>query len=110
MINQQVREYILCLEEKRFYDAHEALESIWFPRRFDNNGEVKLLKGFINASVSFELYKRGRHEQSKKVWNNYLKYRQFLFHKDIKNRNLYYKLSRVVEEINSDKITTLSRV
>ncbi|SFV58693.1 hypothetical protein MNB_SM-5-18 [hydrothermal vent metagenome] len=56
-----------------------------------------LLKGFINAAVSFELRKRGRILQSKKVWCNYLKYRQLLFKVDSPYLNEYYQLSRKVE-------------
>ncbi len=69
-----VEEYLLCLKEDRFYDAHEALEAVWFPRRFEESDDVLLLKGLINASVSFELIKRGRPGPSAKVWQNYLKY------------------------------------
>ncbi len=93
-----------CLDEERFYDAHEELEEIWFPRRFENSNEVKLLKGFINSAVSFELHKRGRKEQSKRVWSNYLKYRQLLFKVDSKHLNEYNKLSRYLESINNSKI------
>lgn len=110
MINRKIDEFILCLDEQRFYDAHEALEEVWFPRRFDGSNEVKLLKGFINASVSFELYKRGRIEQSKKVWANYIKYRQFLQKVDTVNRNKYYQLSRHLESINNNKITTITQL
>ncbi len=67
-------EFMEHLEGERFYDAHESLESIWFPRRFEDNDEVRLLKGFINAAVSFELIKRGRPGPSERVWGNYLKY------------------------------------
>ena len=86
-----------CLREERFYDAHEVLEELWFPRRFEASSEVKLLKGFINAAVSFELSKKGKIPQSKKVWQNYLKYRQFLFKVDSPYLNDYYKLSRKLE-------------
>ncbi len=85
------------LREERFYDAHEALEALWFPRRFEATNEVKLLKGFINAAVSLELIKRKRVKQSKKVWLNYLKYRQLLFSIDSPYLNEYYKLSRTLE-------------
>lgn len=88
------------LEEKRFYDAHEVLEEAWFPRRFEQSNEVKFLKGLINASVSFELYKKGKIKQSKKIWTNYLKYRQLLFKVESVHLNEYYQLSRYVEEIN----------
>ena len=100
MTTKKIQEYILCLKEERYYDAHEALEALWFPRRFEESAEVKLLKGLINAAVSFELTKRGRKPQSKKVWANYLKYRQELFKTETKHLNDYYQLTRFVEEIH----------
>jgi len=99
VILKQIDQFILCLNERRFYDAHEALEAVWFPIRFEEGNEVKLLKGFINASVSFELIKRNRKEQSKQVWCNYLKYRQLLFKIDAQYINKFYQLSRKIEEI-----------
>ena len=98
-MHKYIQEFILCLKEERFYDAHEALEAAWFPRRFEDDKEVKLIKGFINAAVSFELIKRGREKQSKKVWANYLKYRPYLFAIDSKYQNSYYQLSRFVESL-----------
>ena len=99
MIAKKIEEFIYYLNEERYYDAHEALEAVWFPRRFEDDKEVKLLKGFINASVSFELSKRGREKQSKKVWANYLKYRPFMFTINSVHQNSYYQLSRLIEEI-----------
>jgi len=99
-MKSKIEEFIQCLDEERFYDAHEALEEAWFPRRFEDSDEVKLLKGFINASVSFELFKRQREQQSKKVWANYLKYRPLLFKIQNRYSNEYYQLSRLVEMIN----------
>jgi hypothetical protein len=96
----KITEFQRCLDERRFYDAHEALEELWFPRRFEQNDEIKLLKGFINAAVSFELKKRGRIKQSKKVWMNYLKYRQLLFQVNSPYHNNYYKLSRKIESLH----------
>jgi hypothetical protein len=104
MITKKIEEFIECLHEERYYDAHEALEEAWFPRRFEDSQEVKLLKGFINASVSFELIKRGREKQSKKVWANYLKYRPLLLSVKSSHKNEFYKLSRLVEKINHQKI------
>jgi len=86
-----------CIEHGQFYEAHEALEDAWFPRRFEQKSEVKILKGFINAAVSFELEKRGRTEQSRRVWANYLKYRQLLLTAETPYKNEFYKLSRYLE-------------
>jgi len=97
MTRKKIDEFRECLRQERFYDAHEVLEELWFPRRFEDNAEVKMLKGFINAAVSFELLKKGRIPQSKKVWLNYLKYRQFLFKLNSPYLNDYYQLSRQIE-------------
>lgn len=92
--------YIQCLHEERFYDAHEALEEIWFPRRFEDDNEMKLLKGFINAAVSFELIKRGRKQASTKAWNNYLKYKPLLATLDSFFTPSYYKIASEIEKIH----------
>lgn len=110
MISSRLEEFLLCLQEQRFYDAHEVFEEIWFPRRFEKNDELFVIKGFINASVCFELYKRGRHEQCKRVWKNYLKYRAYIFKINSKNQNLYYQLSRHLETIYNSKNVIIKRV
>lgn len=90
-------EFVTCIDENKFYDAHECLESIWFPRRFEENSEMNLLKGFINAAVSFELIERGRFSASKKAWKNYLKYRTLLYKIDSIYINKYHYISRYIE-------------
>ena len=100
MQNKHLNEFIKCLDEQKYFEAHEALEEVWFPRRFENNNEIKLLKGFINAAVSFELSKRGRDAQGKKVWNNYLKYRDFLSKIDSPHIKQYNFITKHVENIN----------
>jgi hypothetical protein len=80
MNSNSIDEFLLALDEERFYDAHEALEHLWFPRRFEDDDEIKLLKGYINAAVSFELIKRGRKDSAKKVYNVYLKYKPLRLH------------------------------
>ncbi|EDZ63359.1 protein containing DUF309 [Sulfurimonas gotlandica GD1] len=94
-----LEEFIECLNSKRYYDAHEALEHIWFPRRFEDSDEIRLLKGFINASVSFELEMKGREESSKKVWKNYIKYRQLLYKVDSPHLNMYHSIARYIDSV-----------
>jgi len=98
-----LKEFTLCIEEERFYDAHEALEEIWFPRRHEDNNEVRLLKGFINASVAFELIKRGRQKPSDKAWANYIKYRPLLYRVSSPFLNDYHKLARELEYLKYQK-------
>ena len=97
-IDESLNNFIECLEDERFYDAHETVEDIWFPRRFEKDDEINLLKGFINASVSFELYKRGRIEASKRVWKNYLKYRPLLYTIDSLHLNRYHFVASYIEK------------
>jgi Ser/Thr protein kinase RdoA (MazF antagonist) len=96
---KQFRSYI---EQEAYFQAHEVLEAYWFPRRFEADNEVKLIKGFINAAVSFELYKRRRYKRSQQVWATYLKYRQLLFKTQSKYYNEYYALSRFIEAVHSN--------
>lgn len=95
--NKYVNDFIKCLDEERFYDAHEVLEDAWYPKRFEKSAEVLLLKGFINASVSFELMKQGKIEPSKQVWKTYLKYRQLLFKTSSKEIQAYYQIFLHIE-------------
>ena len=78
LTRELARDFLTCLAEARYYDAHELLEAVWFPRRAEKTPEVLLLKGLINASVSFELHKRGRAHKVAGPWNVYLKYRAHL--------------------------------
>ncbi|MHC3993382.1 DUF309 domain-containing protein [Thiomicrolovo sp. ZZH C-3] len=90
--------FLACLDEERYYDAHEALEDIWFPLRMQKTPEVLLLKGLINASVSFELHKRGRPHKSPGPWGVYMKYRTYL--PQIGGQNpLYFELDDAVHAV-----------
>ena len=100
LYDKQLDEFVKCINEQRYYDAHEALEIIWFERRFEKSNEVKLLKGFINSAVSFELRRKGKEAQAKKVWLNYLKYRQLLYKTDSPFLNKYHFIARNIEKIN----------
>lgn len=95
---QHLKDFIQELDEERFYDAHESLEVIWFPRRFEDSNEIKLLKGFINASVCFELVKKGRKEPAKKVWKNYLKYKPLLHKVESEHQAEYHSISLHIDE------------
>lgn len=89
------------IKEGLFFEAHETLESIWYPKRFEQNNEMLLIKGFINGSVSLELLKRGRENASNKVWKNYLKYRPLLYKTTSPNLNEYHQLARAIENFKN---------
>ncbi|MFA5233486.1 MAG: DUF309 domain-containing protein [Sulfurimonas sp.] len=98
---EQLELFIQNLQSENFYDAHEDLEVLWYERRFEESDEVKLIKGFINASVSFELRKKGKIEASQKVWNNYLRYKDLINKIDSQHVEKYHQIIKVIDKINS---------
>jgi Domain of unknown function (DUF309) len=97
-MTRYIDNFVLCINEERYFDAHEALEEVWFPRRFEDDAEMKLIKGFINAAVSFELIKRGRIEPSKKVWKNFEKYRILIGSFESPYQGRYEELSKFLDQ------------
>ena len=75
---KQTDVYIDFLSNDLFYEGHEALEELWFPLRFEKDDEVRLIRAYINAAVSFELVKRGREKSGLKPWGFYHKNKHLL--------------------------------
>lgn len=96
---KQLDSFIKNLQSENFYDAHEDLEVLWYERRFEESDEVKLIKGFINASVSFELRKKGKIEASQKVWNNYLKYKDLVNKIDSQHVEKYHLIIKEIDKV-----------
>ena len=80
----KIDEYKRLLLEHKFFEAHEVLEEFWFPRRKEKTKEVLIVKGFINAAVAMELKKRGRVENSRKIWKVYQKFCKLITNNDTK--------------------------
>lgn len=89
--------YLKSLKEQRYYDAHEDLEALWFPRRFEKDAEVNLWKGFINAAVCFELIKLGRPKPSETAWKTYLKYVALLDTLESEHNALYVTMVQSIQ-------------
>lgn len=96
-ITEAFEAFVLSIREDRYYDAHEDFERLWYPRRFEDDDEVKLWKGFINAAVCFELIIRGRKEASERAWQTYLKYSLLLDNLVTPHKQLYVKIVQIIE-------------
>lgn len=96
-IVQACEAFLKSLEEERYYDAHEDLEALWFPRRFEEDDEVKLWKGFINAAVSFELIKKGRTVPSQTPWKTYTKYVTLLDGLETDHKHIYVTMVQSIQ-------------
>ena len=105
--NDLIDEFIVCINEAKYYDAHETLEKIWFPRRFEEDDEMKLIKGFINGAVSFELIKRGRPKSFEKVWETYEKYIILLGSFQSPHNGRYIELDQFLRQKKSELTSNL---
>lgn len=89
--------FIRLIKAGEYYEAHEVLEAVWYPRRFEKEDEVMLIKGFINASVAFELHRRGRMKPAEKTWSVYLKYRPLIDEIGNGRKPLYRDIENVLD-------------
>ena len=89
--------FVKLIEAGEYYEAHEVLEEVWYPRRFEEDEEVRLIKGFINASVAFELVRKGRMGSARKIWKVYLKYRPLLESLATPDRSRYEAVARALD-------------
>ncbi len=97
-VAQGCEAYMKALNEARYYDAHEDLEALWFPRRFEKDAEVTLWKGFINAAVCFELIKKGRPKPSETPWKTYKKYVAVLDTLETEHKEIYVTMVQLIEK------------
>jgi len=80
------------IENKKYFEAHEILESLWLEMKKSDHKDKNIIRGFINAAVSMELKKRGRETPSKRVWQTYEKYK-----KDIFDNKLYLEMVKFLD-------------
>lgn len=94
--------FIEMIQIQDYYEAHEVLEEVWFPLRASKEPEVLLIKGFINASVAFELIKRGRPKPASTAWNTYLKYRPMLENLTCERVPVYMQIADLLETTKNE--------
>jgi hypothetical protein len=97
-MGEACKTFIQLIKKCEYYEAHEVLEDIWFPRRFEKDEDILIIKGFINASVAFELVKKGRMEAAKKAWKVYLKYSPLLENSTSAHLPVYKEIEKLLEQ------------
>ncbi|MDZ7818651.1 MAG: DUF309 domain-containing protein [Aliarcobacter sp.] len=99
-INLKLQEIIFLLKEERFVQVHDIFEKLW--REYKNDKSTReesfILKAFVNASVSIELYKMNRFEHSINVWNTYKKYENLIETLKTKNSFNYKNIKKIIYE------------
>ena len=91
---KELNKFKQLIIDKQYYDAHEALEEIWFPIRKTKSNYALVLKGFINGAVSLELFKRGKIKQSKQIEKIFLKYTTQERLNNLENSEKYIQLKQ----------------
>lgn len=96
-LNEQLNKAIKLLNNNDFVKAHDIFELLW--RELKNNSitreESFILKGFISASISIELYDMKRIEHSINVWKTYEKY-EYLIDSIVSLNTDKYKKIRIL--------------
>ena len=100
-LEKQALIFIDFLKNDAFFEAHEALEEIWFPLRFEKSDEVRFIRACINAAVSFELVKRGRAQASKKPWGFYEKHLYLFDTVNPAHETIYQNICDTIELISN---------
>ena len=73
-LNEALAQYEVLMAEGAYFEAHEALEVVWYPMRRDRSALANSLRGLINGAVAFEHLKRGRsgaEERARRVMASY---------------------------------------
>jgi len=97
-LNEELNDIIFLLEIENFIEAYNKLEELW--KKYKNDEKTReesfILKAFVNASVSFELYNMQRFEHSNNVWNTFLKYENLIDNLETKNSLNYKKIKDII--------------
>ena len=101
-LEEALEEYLTLLEQEQYYDAHEALEEAWHPLRKANHPLKNLVKGLINAAVSFEHLKRNKTDAKRKattVYKSFDKHKHLLI-EGIEHYKLFKEACEKVERLH----------
>jgi len=90
--------FIRDLEEARFYDAHEDMETYWHTIRKTDHPLKNLCKGFINGATAFELIRLKRYDAARRVWRTHQKYLPLL-EEEIEAYGLFVKANNILYDL-----------
>ena len=98
-----LKAYLKLLDEEEYFEAHEVLEEAWHPLRLADHPLKNLVKGFINAAVSFEHLKRDREGAERKARRVMASYERHigLYNASIEHAALFKEAYTKVETLKS---------
>lgn len=72
--------FMKVVQEEDFVEGHEVLEDDW--RAWKNDPKTRdesfILKGLINGATALALWRMGRYDGARKVWETYKKYKPYI--------------------------------
>lgn len=102
-----IQTFIAMVQNEEFAPAHEILEHDW--KEYKKQGEVqkaKSLQGLINGTTALALYKMGKVEGYKKVWETFLKYHTLLDTLELDEKD-YFLEARALLFKKNEEVTHL---
>jgi len=100
-LEKALNDYLLLLENKAYFDAHEVLEEAWHPLRKANHPLKNLVKGLINGAICFEHIKRDKNDAKRKatqVLQSFEKHKH-LSKKEIEYFDLFKESCKKIEDL-----------
>jgi len=93
--------YLKLLDEEEYFEAHEVLEEAWHPLRLKKHPLANVVKGFINAAITFEHVKRNRKNMPSKAKRVIASYERYvhLCTEEISYASLFKKAKRKIEAL-----------
>lgn len=98
IIIKELKEALELLQKNEFIKAHDLFEKLW--REYKDDAKTRqesfILKGFVNASISFELYNMNRVQHCQNVWDTFKKYEHLVDDLISANRDKYKEIKTLI--------------
>lgn len=92
--------FIRVVEKEEFVEGHEVLEEQWreWKKDTEKREESFILKGLINGSTALALYRLGKKEGAKRVWETFEKYRPLIHTLNSKHTAMYQEAAALLDK------------
>jgi len=91
----KTKEFLDAIKNDKFVEAHEILEHNWKELKKIDKEKSNFLKGLINGATALALYKKGKTDGAKRIWEAYIKYKPL---KKYFNKAIFDEIIKVLEQ------------
>lgn len=104
-MREALEQLIVNIENKRYYEGHENLETYWHTIRKTDHPLKNLIKGFINGVTTYELVRRGKIDAAHRVWASHVKWRGKLMIEGIEHYELFVQADAMLIELHREQLS-----